>query len=103
MNTNILLETDEVVIEEALDAFDGHRDFPNRLPRCEEEDGAMTAAIGNFFDEWLTDRVADFYEDGFTSEEALRAIELAFDFECAVLEALTWHLDIERTNASLPR
>ena len=104
MNTdNIFLFEDHAIIDAALDAFEGHRDFPERMPRCEEEDGAATAAIFNFFEEWLTEEVADFYEDGFTAEDDARAVDLAWDFEQAVWESVAWAVDIRSTNASLPR
>jgi len=101
--TNLFLETDEVIIETALEAFEGHRDFPERMPRCEEEDGAVTAAIANFFEEWLCEEVGDYYEDGFTAEYDARANDLAFAFEQAVFESVAWADDIRATNESLPR
>lgn len=100
---NIFLETNDVILEAALDAFEGHRDYPDRPPRCEEEDAMQSAAIADFFAYWLTEEVADFYEDGFTPEEDARAVDLAFDFEQLVRECANDAYDYHRTLRSLPR
>lgn len=100
---NIFLETDETILEAALDAFEGHRDFPERAPRCEEEDAVQSAAIADFFDYWLTEAVCDFYEDGFTDAEDLRAVNLSYDFEVLVRECAAEARDYASTLASLPR
>jgi hypothetical protein len=100
---NIFLETDDYILEAALDAFTDHRDFPESAPRCEEEDAQQSAAIADFFDYWLTEEVADFYEDGFTAEEDARAVDLSYDFEQLVREVAADARDYASTLAGLPR